>query len=88
MHARIAALALLALTFAAGPAAALEAVTRPSSLTVLPVPPPDPRNSYIPPQGATYVVDNLRGEITMCYPDSRDGKFIVTCTPSTKIFSP
>jgi hypothetical protein len=86
MHARIAALALLAITLVAGPVAALEAETR--SLTVLPVPPPDPRNSYIPPQGATYIVNNLRGEIVMCYPDSKDGKFVVTCTPSTKLFSP
>ena len=79
-----AAVALLAIPLlAAGPASALEATTR--SYIIQPVPAPDVRNSYVPPQGAIYVIDNLRGTITMCYPDSLDSKFAVTCTPQTSL---
>ena len=79
-----AAAALLAVPiFAAGSASALEATTR--SYIIHPVPPADVRNSYVPPQGAIYVIDNLRGTIAMCYPDSLDSKFVVTCTTQTQL---
>ena len=50
-----------------------------------PAGPADPRNSYVPPVNAVFVVDNAKGQISMCYPDSKDNKVVVVCTPATKL---
>jgi len=42
-------------------------------------------NSYVPPVNAVFVVDNAKGQISMCYPDSKDNKVVVVCTPATKL---
>ena len=56
-----------------------------SGYTVAPAGPADPRNSYVPPVNAVFVVDNAKGQISMCYPDSKDNKVVVICTPATKL---
>lgn len=56
-----------------------------SGYTVAPAGPVDPRNSYVPPVNAVFVVDNAKGQISMCYPDSKDNKVVVICTPATKL---
>ena len=37
------------------------------------------------PVNAVFVVDNAKGQISMCYPDSKDNKVVVVCTPATKL---
>ena len=71
-------------------AMAVAAVTLPASAessgyTVAPAGPADPRNSYVPPVNGVFVVDNAKGQISMCFPDSRDNKVLVICTPATKL---
>jgi hypothetical protein len=39
----------------------------------------------VPPVNAVFVVDNAKGQISMCYPDSKDNKVLVVCTPATKL---
>jgi hypothetical protein len=34
---------------------------------------------------AVFVVDNAKGQISLCYPDSKDNKAAVMCTPATKL---
>jgi len=34
---------------------------------------------------AVFVVDNAKGQIAMCYPDNKDNKIQVVCTPATKL---
>jgi len=64
---------------------ALPASAEVSGYTVAPAGPVDPRNSYVPPVNAVFVVDNAKGQISMCYPDSKDNKVVVICTPATKL---
>lgn len=47
--------------------------------------PADPRNNYVPQAGAVFVVDNAKGQISMCFPDNKDNKVVVICTPATKL---
>src|SRR4249920_1314098 len=68
-------LAVLAITGLSLPASA-----EVSGYTVAPAGPVDPRNSYVPPVNAVFVVDNAKGQISMCYPDSKDNKVVVVCT--------
>jgi hypothetical protein len=75
-----AALAVVAITGLALPASA-----EVSGYTVAPAGPVDSRNSYVPPVNAVFVVDNAKGQISKCYPDSKDNKVVVVCTPATKL---
>jgi hypothetical protein len=50
-----------------------------------PAGPADPRNNYVPQAGAVFVVDNAKGQISMCFPDNKDNKVVVICTPATKL---
>jgi hypothetical protein len=34
---------------------------------------------------SVFVVDNAKGIISMCFPDNKDGKIQVVCTPATKL---
>ena len=38
-----------------------------------------------PQSSAVFVVDNAKGLITMCFPDNKDSKVVVICTPATKL---
>ena len=42
----------------------------------------------VPQAGAVFVVDNAKGQISMCFPDNKDNKdnkVVVICTPATKL---
>ena len=58
-----AALAAMAVAWATVPALAES-----SGYTIGPA---DPRNNYVPRAGAVFVVDNAKGQISMCFPDTR-----------------
>jgi hypothetical protein len=83
MRVRELAAAALAVTVIAG--FTLPASAESSGFTVAPAGPGDARNSYVAPVNAVFVVDNAKGQISMCYPDSKDNKVLVICTPSTKL---
>ena len=53
--------------------------------TIAPAGPADPRNNYIPQAGAVFVVDDAKGAISVCFPDNKDNKVVVVCTPATKL---
>ena len=53
--------------------------------TVAPAAVQDPRNSYIAPQSAVFVVDNIKREIVLCYPDTKNDVDYVVCTAPTKL---
>ena len=53
--------------------------------TVAPPAVQDPRNSYIAPQSAVYVVDNVKREIVLCYPNTQNNVDYVVCTAPTKL---
>jgi len=53
--------------------------------TVAPAGPVDPRNNFPSTNGAVFIVDNAKGQISMCYPDSKDGKIAVSCTLAIKL---
>jgi hypothetical protein len=53
--------------------------------TVSPAGPTDPRNNFVPQASAVFVVDNAKGSISMCFPDNKDNKVVVICTPATKL---
>jgi hypothetical protein len=72
-----AALAAMAVAWATVPALAES-----SGYTIGPA---DPRNNYVPQAGAVFVVDNAKGQISMCFPDNKDNKVVVICTPATKL---
>jgi hypothetical protein len=74
------ALAVIAIAAAAAPASAES-----SGYTVSPAGPTDPRNNFVPQSSAVFVVDNAKGSISMCFPDNKDNKVVVTCTPATKL---
>ena len=75
-----AALAVLAAAGATAPVSAQSA-----KYSVSPAGPADPRNSYVPQAGAVFIVDNEKGEVVMCFPDNKDSKPVVVCTPATKL---
>ncbi len=83
MRVRELAAAALAVTVIAG--FTLPASAESSGFTVAPAGPGDARNSYVAPVNAVFVVDNAKGQIRMCYPDSKDNKVLVICTPATKL---
>jgi hypothetical protein len=83
MRVRELAAAGLAVTVIAG--FTLPASAESSGYTVAPAGPGDARNSYVAPVNAVFVVDNAKGQISMCYPDSKDNKVLVICTPTTKL---
>jgi hypothetical protein len=83
MRVRELAAAALAVTVIAG--FTLPASAESSGYTVAPAGPGDARNSYVAPVNAVFVVDNAKGQISMCYPDSKDNKVLVICTPATKL---
>ena len=71
----LAALAVAAVT--------LPASAEPSGYTIAPAGPADPRYNYVPQAGAVFVVDDAKGAIIMCFPDNKDNKVVVVCTPAT-----
>ena len=75
-----AALPVIAIVGATVPASAES-----SGYTIAPAGPADPRNNYVPQAGAVFVVDNAKGQISMCFPDNKDNKVVVICTPATKL---
>jgi hypothetical protein len=83
MRVRELAAAALAVTVIAG--FTLPASAESSGFTVAPAGPGDARNSYVAPVNAVFVVDNAKGQISMCYPDSKDNKVLVICTPATEL---
>ena len=56
-----------------------------SGYTIGPAGPADPHNNYVPQAGAVFAVDNAKGQISMCFPDNKDNKVVVICTPATKL---
>jgi len=56
-----------------------------SGYTMSPAGPTDTRINFVPPGGRGVVVDNAKGQISMCYPDNKDNKVQVVCTPATKL---
>ena len=82
---RIGELALGALAVMAIAGVTLPASAESSGYTVAPAGPGDARNSYVAPVNAVFVVDNAKGQISLCYPDNKDNKVMVICTPATKL---
>jgi hypothetical protein len=76
---RFAAAAVVAMTLAGA------SMPAQSGYTVSPAGPADPRNNYVPQAGAVFVVDDDKGQISMCFPDSVNNKAVVICTPATKL---
>jgi microcystin-dependent protein len=74
------ALATMAVAWATVPALAES-----SGYAIGPAGPADPRNNYVPQSGAVFVVDNAKGQISMCFPDNKDNKVVVICAPATKL---
>jgi hypothetical protein len=74
---------LLAAGLAAG--LALPASAEAADYTMSPAGPVDTRNSFVAPVSSVFVVDNAKGIISMCFPDNKDGKILVVCTPATKL---
>jgi microcystin-dependent protein len=65
--------------------ATVPALAESSGYTIGPAGPADPRNNHVPQAGAVFVVDNAKGQISMCFPDNKDNKVVVICTPATKL---
>jgi hypothetical protein len=82
---RVRELAAAALAVMAIAGITLPASAESSGYTVAPAGPGDARNSYVAPVNAVFVVDNAKGQISLCYPDSKDNKVMVICTPATKL---
>ena len=82
---RVRELAAAALAVMAIAGVTLPASAESSGYTVAPAGPGDARNSYVAPVNAVFVVDNAKGQISMCFPDSKDNKVVVICTPATKL---
>lgn len=78
----LAAAALAAMTIAG---IAVPASAESTGYTMSPAAPADPRNNYVPQAGAAFAVDNATGQISMCFPDNKDNKVVVVCTPATKL---
>lgn len=77
-------LAATAIAAMAVAGAALPASAESSGYTIAPAGPADPRN-YVPQSGAVFVVDNAKGAISMCFPDNKDSKVVVVCSPATRL---
>ena len=56
-----------------------------SSYSVVPAGPLEIRNTYVSPSGAVFVVDNVKGQIVLCYPDTKNNVDYVKCTAPTKL---
>jgi hypothetical protein len=82
---RIGGLAAAALAATAIAGLTVPASAESSGYTMAPAGPTDARNGYVPPVSAVFVVDNAKGQISLCYPDSKDNKVQVVCTPATKL---
>ena len=82
---RVRELAAAALAVMAIAGVTLPASAESSGYTVAPAGPGDARNSYVAPVNAVFVVDNAKGQISLCYPDNKDNKVMVICTPATKL---
>ena len=82
---RIGVLAAAALAVMAIAGATAPALAESSGYTVSPAGPTDPRNNFVPQSSAVFVVDNAKGQISMCFPDNKDNKVVVICTPATKL---
>ena len=82
---RIGEIAVGALAVMAIAGVTLPASAESSGYTVAPAGPGDARNSYVAPVNAVFVVDNAKGQISLCYPDNKDNKVMVICTPATKL---
>ena len=82
---RIGVLAAAALAVTAIAGATAPALAESSGYTVSPAGPTDPRNNFVPQSSAVFVVDNAKGSISMCFPDNKDNKVVVVCTPATKL---
>jgi hypothetical protein len=54
-------------------------------IVVSPAGPIDSRNSFVATNNAVFIVDNAKGQIVMCFPESKDNQTIVSCTPPTKL---
>jgi hypothetical protein len=67
--------------FVAAPAAAQSV----STYAISPAGPNDARATFIPPGAAVFVVDNAKGQISLCYPDNQDNKWVVRCSAPTKL---
>jgi hypothetical protein len=83
MHKRT--LLAAALTAMAAVGLTVPASAESSGYTVAPAGPGDSRNNFVPPVSAVFVVDNAKGQISIRYPDSKDNKVLVVCTPATKL---
>jgi hypothetical protein len=83
MRTKILLAAGLAVTASAG--LALPASAEASDYTMSPAGPIDPRNTFVAPVNSVFVVDNVKGQISMRFPDNKDGKVLVVCTPATKL---
>ncbi len=82
---RVRELAAAALAVIAIAGVTLPASAESSGYTVAPAGPGDARNSYVGPVNAVFVVDNAKGQISLCFPDSKDNKVVVVCSPATKL---
>ena len=65
-------------------AVTLPASAEPSGYTIAPAGPRSAQH-YVPQAGAVFVVDDAKGAIIMCFPDNKDNKVVVVCTPATKL---
>jgi hypothetical protein len=63
----------------------LPASAQASDYTISPAGPIDSRNTFVAPVNSVFVVDNAKGQISTCFPDNKDGKIQVVCTPATKL---
>jgi hypothetical protein len=82
---RIGVLAAAALAAIAIAGAGAPALAESAGYTISPAGPTDPRNNFVPQSSAVFVVDNAKGSISMCFPDNKDNKVVVICTPATKL---
>ena len=76
---RLTAAALIALAMAG---LAMPTLAESSGYTMSPTGPADTRINFVPP---VFVIGNAKGQISMCYPDNKDNKVQVICTPATKL---
>jgi hypothetical protein len=56
------------------------AVAEPMGYTLSPAGPNDVRNTYIPPQGGVFVLDQAKSRIWYCFPNSKDNRMFVECS--------
>jgi hypothetical protein len=56
-----------------------------STYAIVPAGPNDARATFIPPGAAVFVVDNAKAQISLCYPNNQDNKWVVRCSAPTKL---